>query len=88
MAERPSFPHSGPVRYAPEEAVSPERNSAEALLRQIPGVEGVGEGRDAIGDPAWVVYVRDKSVAESLPAEVSGRRVVAEVSGEIGILPA
>lgn len=88
MAERPPFPDSGPVRYAPDETVSPERDTAEAVLRQIPGVEGIGEGRDAIGDPAWVVYVRDKSVAESLPAQVSGRRVVPEVSGEIGILPA
>src|SRR5215210_4542312 len=78
MAQRSSFPHSGPVQYSPTEVVSPDRSQAEAMLRQIPGVEGVGEGRDAIGDPAWLVYVKDKSVASRLPAEVNGRRVLSE----------
>jgi hypothetical protein len=87
MADYSSLPHTGPVEYAPVEQVSPERTEAESLLRRIPGVEGVGEGRNAIGDPAWVVYVRDRSVLSQLPAQISGRTVVPEVSGEIGILP-
>ena len=78
----------GPVTYNPTETVSADRRDAEALLSRIPGVEGVGEGRNAIGDPAWIVYVRDSSVAARLPARVSGRTVVPEISGEIGILPA
>jgi hypothetical protein len=88
MADFSSLPHTGPVEYAPREQASPERTEAESTLRRIPGVEGVGEGRDAIGDPAWVVYVRDRSVLSQLPAQVGGRPVVPEVSGEIGILPA
>jgi hypothetical protein len=80
--------YSGAVEYAPQEQVSPERADAEAALRAIPGVEGVGEGRDPIGDPAWTVYVRDRSVAARLPARLAGRPVVPEVSGEIGVLPA
>jgi hypothetical protein len=88
MADFSSLPQTGPVEYAPREHASPERNQAEAVLRRIPGVEGVGEGRNAIGDPAWVVYVRDRSVLPQLPAQVGGRTVVPEVSGEIGILPA
>ena len=80
--------YSGAVEYAPQEQVSPERAAAEASLRAIPGVEGIGEGRDAIGDPAWTVYVRDRSVAARLPARLTGRSVVPEVSGEISILPA
>jgi hypothetical protein len=63
------------VRYAPQEqAAQPGRG------------EGVGEGRDALGDPAWIAYVRDRSVAAQLPAQLGGRPVVPEVSGEIDIL--
>lgn len=80
--------YSGPVEYAPREHVSPERAATEASLRAIPGVEGIGEGRDAIGDPAWIAYVRDRATAARLPSHFAGRAVVPEVSGEIGILPA
>jgi hypothetical protein len=78
----------GPVDYAPKEQIAPERKEAEAALRDIPGVRGVGEGQDGIGDPAWIVYVTDQSVAGKLPRSVGGRKVVAEISGEIDILPA
>lgn len=83
MADNPELPHSGPVQYAPQETVSAERSDAETALRHIPGVRGVGEGRDAIGDPAWIVYVTDATVASSLPARLGGRAVVPMVSGEI-----
>lgn len=79
--------YSGPVEYAPWEHASPERAATEVSLRAIPGVEGVGEGRDAIGDPAWIAYVRDHATAARLPSHLGGRAVVPEVSGEIGILP-
>ena len=88
MANDTSFPDSGPVAYTPDEDRSADRQAAEAALSGIPGVQGIGEGRNPIGDPAWLVYVRDKSVTAQLPTEVSGRPVVAEISGEIDILPA
>lgn len=88
MANSKLYPDCGPVRYAPHGQPSSDRAEAEAVLGRISGVEGVGEGRNAIGDPAWIVYVRDRSVVADLPKHVSGRAVVAEVSGEIGILPA
>ena len=88
MVDRNPLADCGPVPYQPKETVSGDRRNAEAALTGIPGVEGVGEGRDVIGDPAWIAYVRDSSVAARLPARVSGRTVVAEVSGEISILPA
>ncbi|MGB9364694.1 MAG: hypothetical protein WCE79_01640 [Xanthobacteraceae bacterium] len=88
MADQPAFSDSGPVVYAPEDQTSPERTAVETTLRKIPGVQGVGEGRDAIGDPAWLVYVKDKSVAKNLPGHVGGRKVVSAVTGEIDILPA
>ena len=80
--------YSGPVEYVPKQANAPDRAEAEAALRGIPGVEGVGEGRDPIGDPAWIAYLRDGSVAARLPARVAGRAVVPVVSGEITTLPA
>lgn len=79
--------YSGPVEYRPQDQVSPERAATEASLRAIPGVQGVGEGRDAIGDPAWIAYVRDHATAALLPSRLAGRAVVPEVSGEISILP-
>ncbi len=83
-----SASYQGPVDYAPQEQVSPDREAAEAALRAIPGVEGVGEGRDAIGDPAWIAYLRDGAAAARLPRRVAGRAVIPEVSGEITVLPA
>jgi hypothetical protein len=88
MVVRTPLPDTGPVEYAPQDVTSPERQEAETALRHIPGVKGMGEGQDAIGDPAWVVYVQDKSVAARLPRKVGGRAVVAEVTGDIDILPA
>jgi hypothetical protein len=82
------LPGGGPVLCQPKEGTSPERTEAENILRRIPGVEGVGEGRDALGNPAWIAYVKDNAVLSQVPGSVSGRTVVPEVSGEIDILPA
>ncbi|WP_407523283.1 hypothetical protein [Methylobacterium oryzisoli] len=89
MSTQNPFPYSGPTAYTPADtAPAAGRASAEATLTRIPGVQGMGEGRDAIGDPAWVAYVSDRSVAAQLPARLEGRAVVPEVTGEIDILPA
>jgi hypothetical protein len=88
MADNAPFSDSGPVSYAPQEQISGDRREAEAALRNIPGVRGIGEGQDALGDPAWIVYVTEPSVAANLPRTVGGRKVVAEVTGEIDIQPA
>ena len=57
-------------------------------MRAIPGVQGVGEGRDAIGNPAWIAYVVDGAVAARLPSHVGSRAVVALNSGVVRPLPA
>lgn len=88
MADYTSKLGFGPVTYSPKQAVGPERQSAEAVLKRIPGVHGVGEGRDSIGNPAWIAYVRDSSVAELLPKRVGDRAVVPMTTGEITTLPA
>jgi hypothetical protein len=88
MVDPDSLHGSGPVEYTPSQTVSAGRTEAEKLLRSLPGVEGVGEGRDALGNPAWIAYIRDSSVAGALPSSVAGRPIVTEVSGEISMLPA
>jgi hypothetical protein len=85
---RASFPDSGPARFVPAERAVAGRPEAESVLGRIPGVEGVGEGRTALGDPEWICYVRDRHVMAQLPSEIAGRSVVPEVTGEIDILPA
>jgi hypothetical protein len=87
MGTRP-FSESGAVRYSPPQQIRPERSAAESTLLGIPGVKGVGEGRNAIGDPAWIVYIGDSAVASRLPKQVAGRTIITEVTGEIDILPA
>lgn len=82
----PSAASIRPIEYRPEE-IDPSRAAAEAALFAIEGVRGVGEGRDAIGEPAWIAYVVDRSVAARLPARLAGRAVIAEVTGEIDALP-
>jgi hypothetical protein len=88
MADYSSIPGFGPVTYSPKQEVAPERRHAEATLREIPGVHGVGEGRDSTGNPAWIAYVQDESVAELLPKSVGDRDVVAVTTGVIKALPA
>jgi hypothetical protein len=88
MADYTSMPGFGPVTYSPKQAIAPERQKAEAVLREIPGVHGVGEGRDSIGNPAWIAYVQDASVAQRLPKRIGDRDVVPLTTGKISKLPA
>ncbi|MCS6855670.1 MAG: hypothetical protein NZ523_13095 [Elioraea sp.] len=82
----PAAAGMGPVAYRPDQA-DPARAAAEAALFAVEGVRGVGEGRDALGEPAWIAYVVDRAVAARLPARLAGRAVIAEVTGEIDALP-
>lgn len=83
MVDYASMPESGPVTYSPKESVNPLRQKAESVLSRIAGVEGVGEGRDNVGAPAWIAYIRDQSVISQLPSHVGERAVVPHVTGEI-----
>jgi hypothetical protein len=86
MADYQSMPGCGAVNYAPKVAgLSAQRREAEAVLMKIPGVQGVGEGRDAIGNPAWIAYVREAWIGSRLPSLLAGRSVVPLVTGEISI---
>lgn len=77
---------AGAVEYAP--TVPPQRRQVEAQLLRIPGVVGVGEGRNAVGDPAWIAYLSDPGARSTLPARIEGREVMLEITGPIDIRPA
>lgn len=77
------FGEAGPVTYDPGVQVSPARQTAEAQIMQMAGVRGVGEGRDVTGNPAWIAYIDDQSVAALLPKNIDGRPVIAEITGII-----
>ncbi len=86
-ADDPPFAASGPREYNPAEPVSAARRSAESQILAIPGVTGLGEGRDALGNPAWIAYVVSRGIAAALPKAIGGKPVLAEVSGEIDAQP-
>lgn len=88
MSNFSTAPECGAVPYSPDVAANPEREAAESHLRAISGVQGVGEGRDAIGNPAWIAYVADDAVAGLLPSHIGSRPVVARNSGVVRPLPA
>lgn len=83
----PLFAESGAREYNPETPVSASRRDAELQLLSIPGVQGLGEGLDAVGNPAWIVYIVNKVIGASLPKSIAGRPVLVEVSGEIDAQP-
>jgi len=50
----------------------------EQRLMKIPGVEGVGIGLDAIGNPTIVVYVSNAATLKALPGQLEGFNVRGE----------
>ncbi len=88
----PDFSGSGPVEYAPAEAL-PQGTlgallaSEEARLLAVPGVTSVGIGHGPAGGEALVVGVVDAGVAAQLPREIKGVPVIVTVTGEVDALP-
>ena len=68
---------------AEDEPLFAARARFEAQYMERDGVEGVGEGRDAIGNPAITVYVRDPDVAKRLPKRFENHPVLIEIVGAI-----
>lgn len=74
MSDEPTAPR-GP---APPERLHEAKQRARALVMPIEGVQGLG-----IGDGTIRVYVRDRLVVPSLPADVDGVPVEPVVVGEV-----
>jgi hypothetical protein len=58
----------------------------ERALMAIEGVEGVSLGQNQRGDETIVLYVRDASVRQRVPAQVEGYAVETSITGQIDIL--
>jgi hypothetical protein len=76
------------MSYTPEEPepTSPilrAKKKHEASLLAIDGVEGVGIGRDQLGNDAIVVYLRDETAKERLPKQAEGFPIETYVTGPI-----
>lgn len=64
-------------------AIARVKQDHEAELLAIEGVEGVGIGRNEIGDEVILVYVREADVANRIPSSVEGIGVRTMISGAI-----
>lgn len=76
----PDQPEEGGRSKARVEAV---RSRNESRLMAIEGVVGIGVGQTAAGDDAIVVYLRDESVRQRVPATIEGYPLEIVVTGEI-----
>ena len=72
-----------PGAESPTSAVEEVMQKHEDRLLRVPGVTGVGVGRNAIGNAAIVIYLEEKSAAAKIPDRVDGFDVVVEVTGAI-----
>jgi hypothetical protein len=70
-----------PPGHADEEATGRVLARHQGQLMAIDGVEGVGVGRDRIGNSAIVVFLRDASVAAQVPSQIEGCPVETSVTG-------
>ena len=64
-----------------EATVEAVRSRNESRLMAIEGVVGIGVGQTAAGDDAIVVYLRDESVRQRVPATIEGYPLEIVVSG-------
>ena len=80
--------------YSPEDSATAHTSSAlehvkqdhEQELMAIDGVEGVGVGRNKIGDHAIIVYLRDEGAKKRIPSDIAGYPVEMIVTGPIDAL--
>jgi hypothetical protein len=88
-AAMPYIPEDQPAENAFSAAataaaqISRVKQNHERELMAIDGVEGVGLGRNQIGDDVIVVYLRDAAVESRLPRQIEGFQVKTEITGII-----
>jgi len=87
-AAMPYLPDSGGMA-APSVAhgrLEAAKRRNERALMAIEGVEGVSLGHNLRGNETIVLYVRDASVRQRVPAQVEGYAVETSITGQIDIL--
>ncbi len=91
------FPYEeAAIAYNPEEPAAGDAASSSPIdrvkqnheleLMAIDGVEGVGIGRNQIGDDVILVYLRDEEVRERIPYNIEGFQVKTQITGIIDAL--
>ena len=77
---------TGGAAAARSASISRVKQIHERELMAIDGVEGVGIGRNQIGDDAILVYLRDAETAKRIPGQIEGFPVRIEITGIIDAL--
>ena len=77
--------------YNPEESetdysaslspIAQVKQNHESELMAIDGVEGVGVGRNQIGEAVILVYLRDDEAGKRVPHSIDGFQVKTEITG-------
>ena len=90
-AAMPYLPDSGgmaapSVAHGRLEAAKRRNERALMAIEGVEGVEGVSLGHNLRGNETIVLYVRDASVRQRVPAQVEGYAVETSITGQIDIL--
>jgi hypothetical protein len=91
------FPYeTAAMPYNPDEPAADDSPSSSPIiavkqnhereLMAIDGVEGVGIGRNEIGDDVILVYLRDEEVRKQVPYNIEGFQVKTQITGIIDAL--
>lgn len=84
-----NFYEDAAMPYSPEASsetstpIQHAKESHERELMAIDGVEGVGIGRNSIGDDAIIVYLRSEDAKKRVPQNIGGYPVETKVTGII-----
>jgi len=84
--EEAAMPYSPDSSTESSSPVQHVKQRHEQELMAIDGVEGVGVGRNSIGDDAIIVYLRTDDVKASIPRSIDGYPVETKVTGIIDAL--
>lgn len=84
--EEAAMPYSPDSSTEASSTVERVKEDHEQELMAIDGVEGVGVGRNSIGNDAIVVYLRTDDVKSRVPQTIGGYPVETRVTGIIDAL--
>ena len=84
--EEAAMPYSPESSTEASSTIERVKEDHEKELMAIEGVEGIGVGRDSIGNDAIVVYLRTDDVKSRIPRTIEGYPVETRVTGIIDAL--
>jgi len=84
--EEAAMPYSPDSSTQSSSPVQHVKQRHEQELMAIDGVEGVGVGRNSIGDDAILVYLRSDDIKARIPRTIDGYPVETKVTGIIDAL--